>query len=134
MAAVRIGQTVVGLFESKGYALDACHRLKTEGVPDADVTLAVLHEIGPVPRTSEPELAMLDADPLVLGNVRETFARFIRNGETAVLVRAETDEEAQFATDVMALFTPLAIERLKPRPADDQVDPARRSSTSSAAE
>jgi hypothetical protein len=46
---------------------------------------------------------MLEVDPLVLGNVRETFARFIRKGETALLVSAET---AQFATDIMPLYAP----------------------------
>jgi hypothetical protein len=104
------GQIVVGLYDSKGYALDARNRLKTEGVPERDISLVVLREIAPVPRTLEPELAMLEADPLVVGNVREKFARFIRNGETAVLVRAETPADVQFATDIMALFTPLAIE------------------------
>lgn len=107
-----VGQIVVGLFESKGYALDVRNRLKTEGLPESDISLVVLHEIGPVPGSSAPELAMLDADPMVLGNVRETFARFIKNGETAVLVRTETAQDVQFASDVMALFEPLAIEVL----------------------
>jgi hypothetical protein len=107
-------QTVVGLFESKGYAEDARNRLRTEGVPERDIAIVVLRDIDPVLSASEPELAALDVDPLMLGNMRETFSRFIRNDETAVLVRAASDEEVQFATDVMALFDPLATEVLTP--------------------
>jgi hypothetical protein len=58
----------------------------------------------------QPELAALDVDPLVIGNARETFARFIRNGETAVFVRALDDEQVEFATDVLKLYLPIAIE------------------------
>jgi hypothetical protein len=124
-------QIVVGLYESKGYAQDARNRLKTEGVPENMISLVVLHDIAPVPRTMDPELAMLEADPLVLGNVRDTFARFIKNGETAVLVRAETDEDVLFAHDVLALYAPLAIEVLKPQ---DQAAPAARIAMISSAE
>jgi len=134
MAQLALGQIVVGLFDSKGYALDARNRLKTEGVPERLITLVVLREIAPIPATSDPELAMLEADPLILGDVRETFAAFIRNGETAVLVRAETAEDAQFATDVMKLYQPLAIEVLIPRREDGQIDPAARSSNTSSLE
>jgi hypothetical protein len=49
-------------------------------------------------------------DPLVLGNVRETFARFIRNGETAVFVRALTDEQVELAADTPKQFAPITIE------------------------
>jgi hypothetical protein len=103
-------QFVAGLYDSKGYALDARNRLHTEGVPARDIALVVLHDIDPLPPSLDPELAMLEADPLVLGNVRDTFARFIRNGETAVLVRAETAADVEFATDIMALYAPIAIE------------------------
>jgi hypothetical protein len=113
-------QIVIGLYESEGFARDVRNRLKTEGVAARDIALVVLHEIGPAPSTSGPELAALDADPLVLGNVRETFARFIRNGETAVLVRAEDEAEVGFASDIMALYEPVAIEVLTPRQPEDQ--------------
>jgi len=43
-----------------------------------------------------------------------TFAQFTRNGETAVLVRAATEADVAFASDIMALFTPLALEVLTP--------------------
>ena len=61
-------QNIVGLFESQGFALDARNRLKTEGVPERLISLVVLHDIAPAPRTSDPELAALEADPLVLGD------------------------------------------------------------------
>ena len=82
---------VVGLFHSHGIAEDARNRLKTEGVPASEVALRVLEPIGAVPPTMEPELEALSVDPLVFGNVRDTFAGFIRNGETAVFARAATD-------------------------------------------
>jgi hypothetical protein len=52
----------------------------------------------------------LDVDPLVVGNARQTFVRFIRNGETAVFVRALDDEQVEFATDILKLYLPIAIE------------------------
>jgi hypothetical protein len=36
--------------------------------------------------------------------------RFIHNGETAVFVRALDDEQVEFATDVLKLYLPIAIE------------------------
>jgi hypothetical protein len=101
---------VVGLFNSSGIAEDAVHRLITEGMAPRDIAHRVLKEVGPVPPTSQPELAALEVDPLVVGNVRETFARFIRNGETAVFVRAFNDEQVEFATDVLKLYLPITIE------------------------
>ena len=46
----------------------------------------------------------------MIGNARESFARFIRNGETAVFVRALDDEQVEFATDVLKLYLPITIE------------------------
>jgi hypothetical protein len=43
-----------------------------------------------------------------LGNVRETFAKFIRNGETVVSVRAVTDEDAEFAAETLRDSTAVA--------------------------
>jgi len=102
-------QLVVGLFQSSGIALDAYHRLRTEGVPASRLAHRVLKEIGPVPLTVEAELDALSVDPLMLGDVRHTFARFIHNGETAVFVRAG-DDEAKFAADILKLYDPVAIE------------------------
>jgi non-ribosomal peptide synthetase component F len=104
------GRLVVGLFPSSGIALDAYHRLRTEGVAASRLAHRVLKEIAPVPPPVAAELQGLAVDPLVLGDVRHTFARFIRNGETAVFVRAEDDGAAQFAADILKLYAPLAIE------------------------
>ena len=101
---------VIGLFHSSGIAEDAVHRLITEGVAPQDVAHRVLKEVAPIPPVLQPELAALEVDPLVIGNARERFARFIRNGETAVFVRALDDEQVEFATDVLKLYLPITIE------------------------
>src|SRR6186997_556700 len=101
---------VIGLFHSSGIAEDAVHRLITEGVAPQNIAHRVLKEVGPIPPILQPELAALEVDPLVIGNARETFARFIRNGETAVFVRALSDEQVEFATDVLKLYLPITIE------------------------
>lgn len=101
---------VIGLFHSSGIAEDAVHRLITEGVSPREIAHRVLKETGPIPRVMEPELAALDVDPLVLGNARASFAQYIRNGETAVFVRALTDEQVEFAADVLKLYVPITIE------------------------
>jgi len=101
---------VIGLFPSSGIALDAYHRLHTEGFPKSRLAHRVLREVGPVPPTVQAELEALAVDPMVWGDVRHTFARYIRNGETAVAVQAEDDEVAQSAADILRLYAPLAVE------------------------
>ena len=101
---------VIGLFHSSGIAEDAVHRLITEGASPRDIAHRVLKAVGPIPPTMEPELAALDVDPLVLGNARTSFAQFIRNGETAVFVRALTDVQVEFASDVLKLYVPITIQ------------------------
>jgi hypothetical protein len=58
----------------------------------------------------QPEFAALQVDPLIIGNARESFARFIRDGETAVFVRALDDGQVEFASEVLKLYLPIAIE------------------------
>lgn len=101
---------VIGLFPSSGIALDAYHRLHTEGFPKSRLAHRVIREIGPLPQSVEAELEALQVDPMVLGDARHTFARYIHNGETAVFVQAEDDDEAQSAADILALYDPLAVE------------------------
>jgi hypothetical protein len=103
-------QLVVAVFDSYGIARDARNRLHTEGVPHGDVSLKVLREVAPSPPSLEPTIEAMEVDPLVFGNVRETFARFIRNGESAVMVRAHTDAEVEFAATIMRLYEPVAVE------------------------
>jgi len=101
---------VVGLFHSSGIALDAVHRLITEGIVPQEIAHRVLKEVAPIPPTVAPELAALDVDPFMLGNARQSFAQYIRNGETAVFVRAQTDEQVEFATDVLKQYLPITME------------------------
>jgi hypothetical protein len=105
---------VVGLFYSSGIAEDAVHRLITEGVAARNIAHRVLKEAGPASPPLQPELADLDVDPLVIGNALQTFARFISDGETAVFVRAETDEEVEFAATTIKQYAPIAVEVVPP--------------------
>ena len=100
---------VVGVFESEGIAEDACNRLKTEGVPAADIVLKVLKEIGPIPSTMEPEMEAGFLGPVILGNFRESFAHYIRNGETLVCVQAPTDERVELAVDTLKQYAPIEV-------------------------
>jgi hypothetical protein len=95
---------VVALFESKGIAEDACNRLRTEGVPPADISLLLLRETAPLAATEAPS-----PDPLLLDDVRHRFAEFIRNGETAVFVRAHSEAEIDLAVDTLRQYAPLRI-------------------------
>jgi hypothetical protein len=101
---------VVGLFPASGVALDAYHRLHTEGFPESRLACRILKEVGPPPASVQAELQALQIDPMVLGDARHTFARFIHNGETALFVQVEDDDEARSAADIMKIFSPLAVE------------------------
>jgi hypothetical protein len=101
---------VVGLFHSSGIAEDAVHRLITEGVAPRNIAHRVLKEVSPNPATLQPEVAALEVHPLVIDNARQTFSRFIRDGETAVFVQAQTDEEVEFAATTIKQYAPITIE------------------------
>ena len=105
---------VVGLFESKGVAEDACNRLKTEGVPAPEISLLLLHATAPVPASVSAELEALSVDPMVIGDARRTFARVISNGETAVFVRAHSEAEVDLAVDTIRQYSPLRIRVVTP--------------------
>lgn len=100
---------VVGLFESKGIAEDAVNRLKTEGVPAAHVSLMLLRETAPLPAVVTPELAALEVDPFVVGDVSRTYAPFIHNGETAIFVRAHGEDEVDLAVATIRQYAPIKI-------------------------
>jgi hypothetical protein len=95
---------VVALFESKGIAEDACNRMRTEGVPPADISLMLLRETAPLAATEAPS-----PDPLLLDDVRHRFAEFIRNGETAVFVCTHSEAEIDTAVDTLRQYAPLRI-------------------------
>ena len=100
---------VVGLFESRGIAEDARNRLVTDGVPPTEISVVLLRGTAPLPAHMEPEMAALEVDPLVIGDVRETFAPYIRNGETVLFVRAATEAEVDAAVDTLRQYAPLQI-------------------------
>ena len=101
---------VVGLFESKGIAEDAVNRLKYEGVPATNVSVLLMHETtAGVPAAVTPELAALEVDPFIVGDVREGYAPFIHNGETAVFVRTHSDDEVDLAVATIRLYAPIKI-------------------------
>jgi hypothetical protein len=103
---------VAGLFPSKGIAEDACNRLRTEGMPARDIALLVLRQTAPASEvgTVQDELAALDVDPLVIGNARDSFAPYIRNGETAVFVRAHSEADVELAAGTIRQYAPIRIE------------------------
>ena len=103
---------VVGLFPSKGIAEDACNRLRTEGVPAQDIALLMLRQTAPAREVEsvQDELAALSVDPLVIGNTRDTFAPYIRNGETAVFVRAHSEADVELASGTIRQYAPIRIE------------------------
>ncbi len=103
---------VVGLYPSWGIALDACHRLHTEGFAEDHVALRVLKEAGPATRVAEAELPRMRLDPSALEAAQSRFARLIGNGETAVFVRVADDDEAAAATLILSHYLPLAVETL----------------------
>jgi hypothetical protein len=100
---------VVGLFESKGIAEDAVNRLRYEGVPDGNILLVPIRETAPLPSAVSPAIEALSVDPLVVGNVHETFAPFIRNGETAVFVRTQSEDEVDLAIGTIRQYAPIKI-------------------------
>lgn len=100
---------VIGLFEARGIADDVRNRLVTDGTPPSEIAVIVLHETAPLPSYMEPEIAALEIDPLLLGNVRETYAPFIHNGETAVFVRAASEAEVDEVIDTMRQYAPVQI-------------------------
>ena len=78
-------------------------------MPTGDVLLRVLKEIGPVPSTMAPELEAAFLGPVILGNFRETFAQYIRDGETLVCVQAPTDERVELAVGTLKQYAPIEV-------------------------
>ncbi|HVC53185.1 MAG TPA: hypothetical protein VND87_14290 [Stellaceae bacterium] len=125
-----MAEIVVGLYPSRGVAEDAVNRLRTEGVPDGDVFLKMLSEVALAPGSTTVEFTAFDPDPVLWSNVRNTYGRYIRNGETVVLVRAETAAEIELASNVLRIFEPLVVELLTVEFAG-QTTPAPRNRTTS---
>jgi hypothetical protein len=107
-------QIVIGLFDGLGTADDVRNRLVYEGVPEADIALRVLKQVEPMPASMAPETSKFAVDILFSTTVREKYAPLIRNGETAVCVRAHSEEEAETAINTMRQFAPIEVDRLEP--------------------
>ena len=105
---------VVGLFQSKGIAEDAINRLRYEGIPAEYISELLLHATAPLPQAVEPAVAALSVDPMVVGNVRESYAPFIHNGETAVFVRAHDETEVDLAVGTIRQYAPIKIKVVTP--------------------
>ncbi len=73
-----------------------------------------MRETTPLPAAAAPAIETLSVDPLVLRNVRETYAPFIRNGETAVFVRAHSEAEVDLAVDTIRQYAPIKIKVVAP--------------------
>ena len=105
---------VVGLFDAIGTAEDVRNRLIYEGVPDADIGLRVMKQVEPLPPSMAPETNKFAVDILFSTTVSEKYAPLIRNGETAVCVHAQSEEEAEVAINTMRQFAPIEVDCLDP--------------------
>jgi hypothetical protein len=105
---------VVGLFDAIGTAEDVHNRLVYEGVPDADIGVRVLKQVEPLPASMAPETSKFAVDILFSTTVSEKYAPLIHNGETAVCVHAQSEEEAEVAINTMRQFAPIEVDCLDP--------------------
>jgi hypothetical protein len=107
---------VVALYESKGEADNARHRLVSEGINEGDIGERVLHEVGPLPLTMEPEIVTMNADPFdnLFFDIRKSYEAYIKNGETALAVMVPDDEQAEAVESIMMMFEPVRVDRLTP--------------------
>ena len=62
-----------------------------------------------MPSTMEPELDASFLGPVILGDFRESFVNYIRNGETLVCVRASTDELVESVVDTLRQYAPVEV-------------------------
>ena len=107
-------EMIVGLYDGLGTAEDARNRLRYEGVPDSDIELHVINQVGPAPPWVALETHEWAVQFLRNSEAWRKYAPLIRNGETAVFVWFRTEEEAEVATNVLRLFAPAEIDRLSP--------------------
>jgi hypothetical protein len=106
-------KTVVGLFRARGQAENARNRLKTEGVSEDCMVLKVLKETAPVGPGTQLELDTLSTlDPFfaILGALRHDYVSYIRNGETALMVRGLTGNDVEDVARILGFFEPLRVD------------------------
>jgi hypothetical protein len=107
-------EMIVGLFEGLGTAEDARNRLRYEGVPDSDIELHVINQVGPAPPWVAMETHEWSIQFLRNSDAWKRYAPLIRNGETAVFVWFRSEEEAEIAFNTLRQFAPMEIDRLAP--------------------
>jgi hypothetical protein len=107
-------ELIVGLYEGLGTAEDARNRLRYEGVPDSDIELHVIKQVGPAPPWVALETREWAVQFLRNSAAWKKYAPLIRNGETAVFVWFRTEDEAEIAINTLRQFAPMEVDRLSP--------------------
>jgi len=78
------------------------------------MSLKVLKETAPLLPSRQEELNTLSLDPIfdILGGLRHDYVRFIRNGETALIVRGLTRDGAEDVARILGFFEPLRVDMI----------------------
>lgn len=109
-----IQQVVVGLYATSGTAEDVVNRLKYEGVPAADIALVRLRTHDRLPASMEAEARGYAMDPLFGSIILKRFGDRIGDGEAAVCVEAQSEDEVRMAVGTMRQYVPIGIELMPP--------------------
>jgi hypothetical protein len=123
-------QVVIGVYPTLGDAEDVRTRLVYEGVPAADIAIKVLRKVEEKPDTLAPKREENFIDWIFGTDLPEKYMNLIRNGETAICVRARTAGEAEIATNTMRQFAPLDVDCVSPAAEAAALDAARTIDTS----
>src|ERR1700686_5425591 len=102
-------QIVIGLFYTSGTAEDVRNRLKSQGVPDADIAVRQIRDYDRVPPDMAREARGYAGDPFFGTVILKKFGDRIGDGETAVIVAAQSDDEVRVALGTMRQYTPVAV-------------------------
>jgi hypothetical protein len=107
-------EVVIGLYYTSGNAEDVVHRLRYEGVAEADIALRQLRRNDPLPPTMATSPEGYRSDLFWGRLVLKKFGERIGDGETAVCVHAQSSDESRIAVDIMRQYQPIDIERVSP--------------------
>jgi hypothetical protein len=111
-------QVVVGLFYTSGTAEDVRNRLKFQGLPAGDIAVRQVRSNDPLPPAMAAAARGYAGDPFFGSIILKKFGDRIGDGETAVIVAAQSDDEVRIAIATMRLYTPVAVELLEPAEVD----------------
>jgi hypothetical protein len=114
---MRPERTVIGLFRTSGSADNARNRLKTEGFSEDRMMLKVLKEAAPARTAIPEELVTESLNPFVdiLGDLLQPYVSYIRNGETVLVVRGLTNNDAEDVSRILQFFDPLRVDVISER-------------------